>query len=383
MRVGVIGQGYVGNAISIAASNVGIQVVGYDINQDLINRLRRESRKNYLATSTPSDLEPCEIIVITVPTPLTEDRNPDLTYIRSAVNVIIQNIKKPILIVNESTSYPGTLRNEISNVISKATGIQHLYASSPERVDPGNSSWGISNTPRLISGLSEEAIKKAKEFYAKFCENLVIVSTPEVAEMTKLFENTFRQVNIALVNELAQICNSLGVDVREVISGAKSKPFGFMAFHPGPGVGGHCIPIDPSYLSFIAEKNGGEAKLIKLANQINRSMPIYVLNRIKADHENNLVGRRVLIVGVSYKADVNDARESVADSLIQLFKSEKAQVKWHDEVVNEWKGENTSNLSDADIAVIVTRHTNLDSEKLTKFPYVFDCTGTLPQYVQL
>jgi UDP-N-acetyl-D-glucosamine dehydrogenase len=283
MRVAIIGQGYVGLTIAVGAAGAGHIVVGFDVNKELVNQLNSGtshiegisdeelknflSNKTYTATTDASSVNGSDVIVIAVPTPLTESRNPDLSYVHTAVELIQNNVKTPTLVINESTSYPGTLRKEIAARIS---GIQHLYASSPERVDPGNTQWGTKNTPRLIGGLTPEAVTKAKDFYSSFCDTVIEVSSPEVAEAAKIFENTFRQVNIALVNEFAQITDALGISGREVLDAAATKPYGFMEFNPGPGVGGHCIPVDPTYLAYVANEVGVPATFIKRANEVNQ-----------------------------------------------------------------------------------------------------------------
>jgi UDP-N-acetyl-D-glucosamine dehydrogenase len=258
-------------------------------------------------------------------------------------------VKSPALIVNESTSYPGTLRNEIA---ARITGVEHLFASSPERVDPGNTRWGTKNTPRLIGGLTPEAVAKARDFYASFCDSIIEVSSPEVAEAAKIFENTFRQVNIALVNEFAQISDALGISSREVIEAAATKPYGFMPFTPGPGVGGHCIPVDPSYLAHIADQVGVPATFIKRANEVNLGMPTYVVKRVVAGAGGSISGKSIIVVGVSYKSNIADVRETPAAAVIDL-------------------------LTAHDIAVLVTKHDQVNIDLIKASEYVFDCTGSI------
>jgi UDP-N-acetyl-D-glucosamine dehydrogenase len=314
MRVAIIGQGYVGLTIAVGAAGAGHTVVGFDVNDGLVAQLNAGNSHiegigdsdlagfiavgSYVASSDPSVLDGCDVIVIAVPTPLDETRNPDLSYVHAAAQLINNNVKSPALIINESTSYPGTLRNEIA---ARITGVEHLYASSPERVDPGNTEWGTKNTPRLIGGLTPAAVEKAKKFYSTFCDIIIEVSSPEVAEAAKIFENTFRQVNIALVNEFAQIAEALGISGREVLDAAATKPYGFMEFNPGPGVGGHCIPIDPSYLAHVANEVGVPATFIKRANEVNLAMPAYVVRRVVAGAGGSIKGTKIVVVGVSYK----------------------------------------------------------------------------------
>jgi UDP-N-acetyl-D-glucosamine dehydrogenase len=252
-----------------------------------------------------------------------------------------------------------------------------LYASSPERVDPGNTQWGTKNTPRLIGGLTPPAVAKAREFYGSFCDTIIEVSSPEIAEAAKIFENTFRQVNIALVNEFAQIADALGISGREVISAAATKPYGFMEFNPGPGVGGHCIPVDPSYLAHVANQVGVPATFIKRANEVNLAMPAYVVQRVIAGSGGSITGKSIVVVGVSYKANVADTRETPAAAVIDLLRENGATVTWHDDLVGNWRGETTAPLK-GDVAVLVTRHNGLDLAALQACGYVFDCTGTVP-----
>jgi UDP-N-acetyl-D-glucosamine dehydrogenase len=390
MRVAIIGQGYVGLTIAVGAAGAGHSVVGFDVNDALVTALNAGkshiegvtdkelasliSGGAYKASTDAVVLDGCEVIVIAVPTPLDEKRNPDLSYVHAAADLIAKNVKSPALIVNESTSYPGTLRKEIA---ARITGVDHLYASSPERVDPGNTQWGTKNTPRLIGGLTSEAVAKAKEFYESFCDSIIEVSSPEVAEAAKIFENTFRQVNIALVNEFAQIADALGISGREVIDAAATKPYGFMEFNPGPGVGGHCIPVDPSYLAHVANEVGVPATFIQRANEVNLAMPAYVVKRVVAGAGGSIKGKKVVVVGVSYKSNVADTRETPAAAVIDLLREQGAVVTWHDDLVGTWRGETSSAISGADIAVLVTKHDGLDLEAVKACGYVFDCTGTI------
>jgi UDP-N-acetyl-D-glucosamine dehydrogenase len=390
MRVAIIGQGYVGLTIAVDAARVGHKVLGFDLNSVLVDQLNSgkshiEGISNtdlktvleniaYRASVDASELDGSDVIVIAVPTPLDDSRNPDLSFVHAAADLIAKNVKSSALVVNESTSYPGTLRKEIAARIS---GVDHLYASSPERVDPGNTQWGTKNTPRLIGGLTPEAVKKAKEFYGSFCDSIIEVSSPEVAEAAKIFENTFRQVNIALVNEFAQIADALGISGREVIDAASSKPYGFMKFSPGPGVGGHCIPVDPSYLAHVANEVGVPATFIKRANEVNLAMPAYVVKRVVEGAGRSIKGKKVVVVGVSYKSNVADTRETPASAVIDLLREQGATVTWHDNLVGSWRGEVSSPISGADIAVLVTRHDGLDLSSINSCGYVFDCTGTI------
>jgi len=389
MHVAIIGQGYVGLTIAVGAAGAGHDVVGFELNKSLADALNSGvshiegisdnsiasflASGNYSANTNAAVLDGADVIVIAVPTPLDGNRNPDLSYVHSAADLIAHHVKSPALVVNESTSYPGTLRKEIA---ARITGVEHLYASSPERVDPGNTHWGTKNTPRLIGGLTPTAVAKAREFYGSFCDVIIEVSSPEIAEAAKIFENTFRQVNIALVNEFTQIAAALGISGREVISAAATKPYGFMEFKPGAGVGGHCIPVDPSYLSHVANQVGVPATFIKRANEVNLAMPAYVVQKVIAGSGGSVAGKSVVVVGVSYKANVADTRETPAAAVIDLLRKNGATVTWHDDLVGSWRGEATAPLQ-GDVAILVTRHDGLDLEALQACGYVFDCTGTI------
>ena len=401
MKISVIGQGYVGLTISAFASKHH-EVMGFELNSKLVFELNKGishiegvdskdikdaiSGGKYKATTDSADVAGSDIIVIAVPTPLDANRKPDLTYIDSACKVIAENLTGPALIINESTSYPGTLRDYIKPAIEKYSKLklEHQYAISPERVDPGREDYNQKNTPRLYAGLTPEATKRTREFYSTFCDNLVEVSSPEVAEAAKLFENTFRQVNIALVNELAQISHALGIDVRETLDAAGTKPYGFMKFSPSAGVGGHCIPVDPSYLADVAEKAGVTATFIQRANEVNLDMPKYIAGRVEKDNGGSLKGKKVLVVGVAYKPNVADTRETPAELLIKALENLGAVVSWSDSVVSSWRGKDSAGLSGADISVVVTKHDVVSAAEILKSaPYVFDTTGKVKGAVQL
>jgi UDP-N-acetyl-D-glucosamine dehydrogenase len=395
MKVAVIGQGYVGLTISAFAGQ-HFEVVGFDNNQKIVNQLNSgvshiegvESAvieqlikaSRYRATSEGRELGNVDLVVIAVPTPLTPDRKPDLAYIDAACKTIGENISRPVLVINESTSFPGTLRSYIKPAIEKYSKekIEHLYAISPERVDPGRGDFNQKNTPRLFAGLTPEASEKTRDFYSKFCDELVEVSSPEVAEAAKLFENTFRQVNIALVNEFAQIAHSLGISVYETLDAANTKPYGFMKFTPSAGVGGHCIPVDPTYLAAVAEEHGAPATFIRRANEVNLEMSKYVADRIQVENGGTLEGKSVLVVGVAYKPNVADVRETAAEPVIEHLRARGAVVSWHDEVVGTWKGATSSPLAGAEISVVVTKHDSVkEADVIASAPYVFDTTGKI------
>ena len=393
MKVSIIGQGYVGLTISVFAA-AHHTVVGFDKNQGVVDALNSGRSHiegvasadlakwiavgKYKATTDAADIAGSDVVVIAVPTPLTADRKPDLAFVEAACKTIRENLKTPALIINESTSFPGTVRNLIKPEIEKNSGgsVEHLYAVSPERVDPGRVDWDQKNTPRLYAGLTPEASKAVREFYSTFCDNLVEVSSPEVAESAKLFENTFRQVNIALVNEFAQIAHALGISVYETLDAAATKPYGFMKFMPSAGVGGHCIPVDPSYLADTAARVGVPATFIERANEVNLEMAAYVVGRVAADNGGSLSGKKVQVVGVAYKPNVADTRETSAELVIEELKKAGAVVTWHDPVVKSWHGADSSDLGGSEIAVVVTMHDVVSADAvLASAAYVFDTTG--------
>jgi UDP-N-acetyl-D-glucosamine dehydrogenase len=393
MKVSIIGQGYVGLTISVFAGEHHT-VIGFDKNQDVVDALnagkshiegvesadlaRLIVEGRYKATTEAVEITGSDVVVIAVPTPLTKDRKPDLTFVEAACKAIGENLKGPALIINESTSFPGTVRNLIKPLIEKHSGgvLEHLYAVSPERVDPGRSDWNQKNTPRLYAGLTPEASQGVRNFYSTFCNELVEVSSPEVAESAKLFENTFRQVNIALVNEFAQIAHALGISVYETLDAAATKPYGFMKFMPSAGVGGHCIPVDPSYLADTAARVGVPATFIERANEVNLEMAKYVVNRVMADNNGSLKGKTVQVVGVAYKPNVADVRETPAEPVIEELKAAGAIVTWSDDLVSSWMGEKSTALGGAEIALVVTLHAVTDPDVvLESAPYVFDTTG--------
>ena len=398
-KVSIIGQGYVGLPLAMAIAEAGHEVIGFDLNAALANRLNSGlshiedvsssalkgliSESKYKASSNPSDLAGSDIAIIAVPTPLNKDREPDVSYVVSASELLGKNLAKSTLIINESTSYPGTLRDVIVKNVEENSqpGIKHLYAISPERVDPGNPNWKIKNTPRLFSGLTAEAGTKTKDFYSSFCDQIIELSSPEAAETAKLFENTFRQVNIALVNEFSLICGRLGINVHEVLNGAATKPYGFMKFSPGIGVGGHCIPVDPSFLSFAANRAGAEAKFIDLANEVNFEMPKKIIEEISRKRNEIISGKKILIIGISYKPNIADIRESPTIRLIKELRNQGNEVSWHDPLVKTWGAESSTELNEipnVDLVIVSILHDAVDKSSLIKTKTdLYDLTGTL------
>jgi len=375
MRVAIIGQGYVGLTITEGALMAGHQVIGIDKSAAVIAGLK--SGKSHIEgisdaviangvssgalqiSDTYAPASEADHIVIAVPTPLDEKGTADLSLLISAAKSLGEVLKSPKLIINESTSYPGTLREVIKPIIDGGSSQSHLYAISPERVDPGNKSYGVKNTPRVVGGLSDQARDAAVAFYKTFCDEVVPVSSAEVAEAAKLFENTFRFINIGLVNEFAGIMSAMGIPADEVLKAAGSKPYGFMPFHPNVGIGGHCIPVDPIYLQERAKEFGIISKYIALSEEINQRMPKYVAKRL-LDEYGAINGKKVLVVGVSYKADISDTRESPAQPFIESLKEFGAEVSWHDPLVSTWNGESSSSVAGAyDLAVVLVAHSNL------------------------
>ena len=381
----VIGQGYVGLPLSVNAAKSGYEVYGFDISKEKIEQLKKgdtdspeikksdllrlQKKRKIQFTSTIPKLTQPSIIVIAVPTPLNSSRKPDLSMLISACELVASVIEDNSIVINESTSYIGTLRNLIKPTIDKLSSAKDImYAVAPERIDPGNTKWGMKNTPRVIAGLDGVSTQISVDFYSKFCKQIHIVSKPEVAEAAKLFEITFRQVNIALVNELSSIADLIGFSTHETIKAASTKPFGFMPFYPSIGVGGHCIPVDPLYLAEKSREIGASLKFIELADLVNINMPKYFVDRANK-RLNGLSDKKILVIGVSYKPNVADVRESPVSALIIGLRQEGAKVFWHDDLVKEWNGEKSVALSsDFDLAIIATPHDYLDLTKLGDVP---------------
>jgi UDP-N-acetyl-D-glucosamine dehydrogenase len=367
----------VGISVAYAAVQAGHTIFGIDSDVELIDNLgkgihpmpgiKKETlisfikTKKYLPTNQNQFISESDIVIIAVPTPLNSNKKPDLTYLIQACETIGKFVCAGTLIINESTSYPGTLRNIIKPDIERQTSLDLEYAVAPERVDPANTLWNVVNTPRVVSGLTESSIKRAIEFYASFSGKIYQAPSAEIAEASKLFENTFRQVNIALSNEFSQIANSLGFSAHEAIKAASTKPFGFMPFYPSIGVGGHCIPLDPSYLSYAAELSGSEAKFINLANDTNYRAHMKVATRIKEFMGGALSGVRIQIAGLAYKANVSDIRESPSILLLKELTKLGAQTSWCDPLVKDWNGSTSSPLDpNIDLGLIVAPHQELD-----------------------
>ena len=385
--ISVIGQGYVGLPLSLAAAESGFKIIGVDVNQNIVKQLNsgltkledvnllrlKEFLKNgsYTATTEFSVVSESSIILICVPTPLQDNHKPDLSHLISAVKSVGRYLSKGSLVIIESTVAPGTTRDLLVPLLEKESNLNvndFLVAFSPERIDPQNKTWNVKNTPKLVSGLTKEASVKAIEFYSKFIDKIIECDSIEVAEMAKLLENSFRLVNISFINEISIICQKLGVDVTDVINAAATKPYGFMPFYPSIGVGGHCIPVDPIYLSDKAREIGAPTRFIDLADQINKEMPEYFVTRAE-EKFGALTGKKVLVIGVSYKPNVADVRETPVEALILGLKDVGAKVTWHDDLVKEWNGDKSVALSsDFDLAILATPHDYLDLSILGDVP---------------
>ena len=402
----VIGLGYVGLPLAIEAANSKLKVVGYDINESLVtnlnnstshvedisnNQISNSLEKDLIFTSDSEILGESEYIVISVPTPLT-DYQPDLSFVEAATKSIAENLQKGHVVILESTTYPGTTLEIVMPILEKSSkliaGEDFLLGYSPERIDPGNEKWTFKNTPKIVSGINKKSLEKISEFYKLIIDEVVEVSGTREAEMVKLIENTYRQVNIAMVNELAILSNMLDIDIWEVVEAAKTKPFGFQSFRPGPGVGGHCIPIDPKYLSFKTRQIGQPVRFVELAQEINNSMPNYVVARISElmnKKEILLKNSKILILGVAYKKDIGDTRESPALDIIESFLGKSVDISYCDPHVDELtvnnisisREENIENLSSYDLILIHTPHSKFQEINFDSVAsLIFDSTGS-------
>ena len=379
MKVSVVGQGYVGLPLSISLVGAGHEVVGIDLDTKLIKKLlaRNSTIVDLSDSQIASALESgrytlkdnfdsvisSDVVVICVPTPLDTLQNPDNSLLISALVSVASNLKPGALLINESTVSPGTTRGLIKEILDGA-GVNYDLAYSPERIDPASTKWNIRNTPKLVAGLTPAATERATSFYRTFVQTVNVGSSLEVIETAKLLENSFRLVNISFINEIAQFCAALKIDVREVVDSAATKPYGFMPFYPSAGAGGHCIPVDPSYLASKAREIGAPTRFIDLANDLNHSLPSYFAG-VAAGMLGKLKGQKILIVGVAYKPEVSDVRETPATGLIRELRSRGATVSWHDELVKEWNGENSVPLtSNYDLIILVNPHMSTDLSAL-------------------
>jgi len=402
MQIGIIGLGYVGLPLAVAFAEAGCEVVGLDVDAAKVEALN--GGRSYIedvpsealaplgerlrATSDYPDLAACEAVILCVPTPLTDSRQPDLGPLEASATALAQVLRSGQLVVLESTTYPGTTRDRLLPILESCgltAGSDFHLAFSPERIDPGRTDFTVRTTPKLVGGVSEASTERARQLYGQICDTVVVLSSPEAAELSKLLENIFRSVNIALVNELAQLCDRLGIDVWEVIEAAATKPFGFMRFDPGPGMGGHCLPVDPFYLAFRARQLDFYPEFIELAGKINQAQPSFCVERIERalnGVRKPINGSRVLILGVSYKGGVGDTRESPALKIIGRLQDLGAEVVYHDVFVPELPGHGLTSvgldeaLRSCDLAAIVTAHPDVDYQAVVAAaPLVIDFRG--------
>ena len=410
LRLVVVGQGYVGLPLAVAAAEAGYRVVGVDRDKARVDDLNAGhspvgdvaderlaaavAEGRYRAAPEAEAVAEADVVVLCVPTPYHHEA-PDLSFIEAAGREVGRHLRAGTTVILESTTYPGTTEEVLQPILEKTSGLVagedfHLVFS-PERIDPGNPVYGIHNTPKIVGGLTPQGTERALAFYGGFVEQVVPVSGPKAAEMAKLLENTFRHINIALVNELAILGRDLGVDIWEVICAAASKPFGFMPFYPGPGVGGHCIPVDPMYLSWRVRQFGGSAKFIELARDVNAAMPLYCVSRVQEllnDRERALKGSRVLVLGVAYKPDVADMRESPALPVLSELVAKGAKVEYHDPHVPvlelpsgalESVGLDERRLRETDCVVVLTAHSGVDYARVGALAsLVFDTRNAIP-----
>jgi UDP-N-acetyl-D-glucosamine dehydrogenase len=402
MKIGIVGLGYVGLPLALAFAEAGHEVVGLDTDprkveglnggrshiEDVPGSALASLRGRLRATGNQADLASCEAIVICVPTPLTGSREPDLTYLLDSATALSGVLQPEQLVVLESTTYPGTTRERLLPILEESgmkAGTDFHLAFSPERIDPGRTDFTVKTTPKLVGGFTAACAERARELYSLICDEVIVLSSPEAAELSKLLENIFRSVNIALVNELAQLCDRLEIDVWEVVDAAATKPFGFMRFEPGPGMGGHCLPVDPFYLAFKAREHDFYPEFIELAGKVNQTQPAFCVERIERalnDAGKPVKGSRILLLGVSYKAGVGDTRESPALKIARRLVERGGDVSYHDPHVPELPelGLKSVNLEESllscDVTGIVTAHPELDyQDVVSSAPLVVDFRG--------
>jgi len=394
-NVVVVGLGYVGLSTAVHAAESGFSVFGIDTSieklkkiklgesyiEDISNEriIKLINDKSFKVYPDPSELPDVEVILICVPTPLSIDHLPDLTYFSNSIKSIAPLMKSSTLLIIESTIEPGTSRGLVPDILEQNSNLKKeemLIAFSPERIDPGNKEWSLKNTPKIVSGINKKSTKMAVDFFSKFLDNIVEVESLEIAETAKLLENTFRLVNISFINEISIFCNMLKIDINKVIDAARSKPYGFMPFYPSVGVGGHCIPVDPVYLANKAKSIGAPVEFINLAIKINREIPKYIVDRAQAKL-GDLRGKKILVIGVAFKPNISDTRETAVENLIIELRKKSAVVSWHDEFVKEWNGEKTTKISTMfDMAIVATMHEGIDLNELGGTP-VIDTRGYL------
>ncbi|HET6997119.1 MAG TPA: nucleotide sugar dehydrogenase [Solirubrobacterales bacterium] len=402
MKIGIVGLGYVGLPLAVAFAEAGQQVIGLDLDpakveslnagrsyiEDVPDSTLAPIQERLQATDDYAEMSSCEAVVVCVPTPLTSSREPDLTYLLEAATSLGAVLRSGQLVVLESTTYPGTTREQLTPILERSgmtAGEDFFVAFSPERIDPGRTDYTIRTTPKLVGGLTPACTERARELYSLVCDDVVVVSTPEAAELSKLLENVFRSVNIAFVNELAQLCDRLDIDVWEVIDAASTKPFGFMRFEPGPGMGGHCLPVDPFYLGYKAREQGFYPEFIELAGKVNQAQPAFCVERIERflnQASKPVKGSRILVLGASYKAGSGDTRESPALTILRLLTALEADVSYHDPFVEELPELGLSSvdlggsLASTDLVAIVTAHPGIDYGRVVaQAPRTLDFRG--------
>lgn len=392
-KIGVVGLGYVGLSLAVEFSKAGFNTIGIDTDEGTIDRINRDlshvmdipdaslNNENLQVTMEYESLASVDAAIICVPTPLSKTREPDLSYIVSATDEIAKHLHNEEIVILESTTYPGTTREIVLPRLESRgarVGKDFYLAFSSERIDPGNKKYSLKDIPKLVGGITPDCTKAAALLYSQICESVVNVSTPEIAEMAKIFENIFRGVNIALVNELAMLCDRMNLDVWEVIEAASTKPFGFMPFYPGPGLGGHCIPVDPYYLSWKARQYDFHTRFIELAGEINQNMLHYSVSKIAGvlnEHGKSVKSAKILILGITYKKDVNDIRESPSLKLLEVLQGKGADISYNDPYVGEvevggkyLKSEELTGslLNNKDLVVIATDHSCYNYDWIAK-----------------
>jgi UDP-N-acetyl-D-glucosamine dehydrogenase len=402
MKIGIVGLGYVGLPLAVAFAEAGNEVSGLDLDpakvealnggrsyvEDVPDSALAPLAERLRASGDYADLAACEAVVICVPTPLTSAREPDLTFLLGAAESLAAVLRPDQLVVLESTTYPGTTREQLAPILERSgqtVGEDLFVAFSPERIDPGRTDYTIKTTPKLVGGLTPACTERARDLYAQVCDEVVVVSSPETAELSKLLENVFRSVNIAFVNELAQLCDRLGIDVWEVVDAAATKPFGFMRFDPGPGMGGHCLPVDPFYLAFKAREQNFYPEFIELAGKVNQAQPAFCVERIERilnRASKPVKGSKILILGAAYKPGSGDTRESPALAILRLLTALEADVSYHDPFVPELPDlglvsvDFEAALATTDLAAIVTAHPDLDYARVAATaPLTIDFRG--------
>jgi UDP-N-acetyl-D-glucosamine dehydrogenase len=402
MKIGIIGLGYVGLPLAVAFAETGHSVVCFDTDarkiaslkegqsyiDDITDDILAPIRDRLHPTTRHADLASCSAVIICVPTPLTRAREPDLSYLLDAATALSQVLQPGQLVVLESTTYPGTTRERVAPILEGSelvAGEDFFLAFSPERIDPGRTDFTVRTTPKLVGGITAASTERARALYAEICDTVVVLSSPEAAELSKLLENIFRSVNIAMVNELSQLCDRLNIDVWEVLDAASTKPFGFMRFDPGPGMGGHCLPVDPFYLAFKAREHDFYPEFIELAGKINQAQPIYCVERIERilnEAGKPMKDSKVLLLGASYKAGSGDIRESPALKIIRQLTTLEADISYHDPYVPALRKEGLESVDldaavpEADIVAIVTAHAGIDYEAvIAAAPAVIDFRG--------